>query len=147
MATVRALAGDGEQIEDSELVVTSALTVAVKAFLPEIDDAAGTTVDDTYQVLVVANSSGDIEVVDIFGARVFTVQAGTSATFRAQGDLAAPIWSVVAQAPQMAYGQALTSAGSSTPALGTTGPASSGTVKWLQVILLDGTLAYVACWQ
>ena len=147
MATVRALAATDEQIEDSELVVTSALTVGVKAFLPEIDDGAGTTVDTTYQVLVVANSSGDIEIVDIFGARVFTVLAGSSATFRAQGSVTAPIWTVAPSAPFIVLGEAAAAAGSSTPALGTTGPAASGTVIWVRVQKLDGTIGYIAMWS
>jgi len=147
MATTRALAASGEQIEDSELSVTSALAVNVKAFLPAIEDGATTTVADGFAVLVQANAAGDVEIVDVFGRRVAMIQAGESAVLKANGDVNRPVWSVSPATNILSIGQAQPSAGSSTPALGTTGPAASGTVKWIgPVQLLDGTLAYIACW-
>jgi len=147
MATTRALAATGEVIEDSELSVTSALAVNVKAWLPAVEDGTGTTVATGYQVLVQANAAGDVEVVDTFGRRVHTVQAGEAAILKANGDVNRPDWTVFQEANILSVGQAQPSAGSTTPALGTTCPAASGTVKWIgPVQLLDGTVAYIPCW-
>lgn len=147
MALTRALAADGEQIEDSELSVTSALALNVKAFLPAIEDGATTTVASGYAVLVQANAAGDVEIVDVFGRRIVLVQAGESAVLKANGDVNRPVWTVSGATNILSVGQAQPSAGSSTPALGTTGPASSGTVKWIGPIqLLDGTVAFIPCW-
>ena len=148
MATTRALGtGGGEQIEDSELSVTSARAENLKAFLPAIEDGTGATVASGYAVLVQANAAGDVEIVDVFGRRVAMVQAGESAVMKANGDVNRPVWTVSPATNIPAIGQAQPSAGSSTPALGTTGPASSGTVKWIgPVQLLDGTVAYIPCW-
>ncbi len=146
MALTRALAATGEAIEDSETTVTSALAGNVKAFLPAIDDGATTTVDDGYQVLVSANAAGDVEIVDVFGRRVAMVQAGQVKAFLATGDVDRPVWVVTPMVKKIQISQALAAAGSSTPALGTTGPASSGTVKWIETNLPDGTIGYIACW-
>ena len=147
MATVRALAATGEQIEDSELVVTSALAVNVKAYLPAIDDGATTTVDNGYMVRVMANAAGDVEIVDVFGKRVAIVPAFTQALFTAGGDVDTPVWTVSPVGATWSVGEAVTAAGSSTPALGTTGPAASGTVIWYSFQKLDGTLGYIATWS
>ena len=147
MALTRALAATGEQIEDSELSVTSALAVNVKAFLPAIEDGTGATVDNTYSVLVQANAAGDVEIVDIFGRRVAMVQAGSAKVLRAQGDVNRPVWQVFDSAPILSIGNAAASAGSTTPALGTTCPAASATVKWTAVQLVDGTIGYIATWS
>ncbi len=154
MATARALAAGtaadnfrgNEQIEDSELVVTSARVDNLRAFLPAIDDGATTTVDDGYTLRVLANSSGSIEIVDVFGRRVVTVPGFEQRVVSARGDLLNPIWQVSTPSAEMTLGTAVTAAGSSTPALGTTGPAASGTVIWYSIQKLDGTLAHIATW-
>ena len=146
MAT-RALAADGEQIEDDETTVTSALAVNVKAFLPAIDDGAGTTVNDGFTTLIHSTGAGDVEIVDIFGRRVVMVQAGTNVSVEATGDVDRPVW-VVASVPQiLSIAQAEPAAGTTTPALGTTCPAASATVGWIgPVQLIDGTLGYIPFW-
>lgn len=155
MATVRALAAGtladdfrgNEQIEDSENVVTSARADNLRAWLPAIDDGAAATVDDGYAVLVQANSTGDVEIVDVFGRRVATVGAGESKLFTANGDLVTPVWVVTDSARLFASGAALIAAGSTTAALGTTCPAASATVKWVGIQLIDGTLGNIAVWS
>ena len=147
MALTRALAVDGEQIEDSELSVTSALALNVKAFLPAIEDGTGATVASGYATLVQANAAGDVEIVDVFGRRVVLVQAGESAVLKANGDVNRPVWTVSGATPILAIGNALIAAGSTTPALGTTCPAASATVKWVGIQLIDGTLGNVAVWS
>jgi len=146
MATARALAATGEQIEDSEFVVTSALGANVKAFLPAIDDGATTTVDDGYTCRVHANAGGEIELLDVFGRRVAIVPGFEQRVVSARGDVDNPIWSVSIPSAGLTLGTAVTAAGSSTPALGTTGPAASGTVIWYSFQKLDGTLAHIATW-
>ena len=146
MALTRALAATGEQIEDSEVTVTSALAVNVKAFLPAIEEGTGATVATGYSCLVLANAAGDIEIVDIFGRRVVMVQAGEAWQVKANGDVNRPVWTVSPALYQLQIGNAQPSAGSTTPALGTTSPASSATVKWIEATLADGTIGYIACW-
>ena len=148
MALTRALGtGGGEQIEDSEVTVTSARAENLKAFLPEIDDGAGATVDDGYQVLVSANAAGDVEIVDVFGARVAMVQAGEVKAFLATGDVDRPVWVVTDMVKRLQISNAEPSAGSTTAALGTTSPASSATVKWIEIDLADGAVGYIAVWS
>lgn len=148
MALTRALGtGDNEQIEDSELTVTSAQALNLKAFLPAIEDGTGATVASGYAVLVQANAAGDVEIVDVFGRRVVLVQAGESAVLKANGDVNRPVWTVSGATPILAIGNALIAAGSTTPALGTTCPAASATVKWVGIQLIDGTLGNVAVWS
>ncbi len=155
MATARALAAGtaaddfrgNEQIEDSELVVTSARADNLRAFLPVIDDGTGATVDNGYTLRVLANSTGSIEIVDIVGRRVVTVPAFEQRVISAGGDVDNPVWMVsTPSAAALTLGVAVTAAGSSTPALGTTGPAASGTVIWYSFQKLDGTLAHIATW-
>lgn len=147
MALTRALAADGEQIEDSELSVTSALALNVKAFLPAIEEGTGATVAAGYATLVQANAAGDVEIVDVFGRRVVMVQAGESAVLKANGDVNRPVWTVSPATAKLSIGLAEPVAGTTTPALGTTCPAASATVKWIEVQLLDGTIANVPAWS
>lgn len=146
MALTRALAVDGEQIEDSELSVTSALALNVKAFLPAIEEGTGATVAAGYQVLVQANAAGDVEIVDVFGRRVVMVQAGESASVKANGDVNRPVWTVSPAAAKLAMGTAATAAGSTTPVLGTTAPTVGTVAKYVPIQMLDGTIAFIATW-
>ena len=146
MALTRALAATGEQIEDSEVTVSSALAANVKAFLPAIEDGTGATVATGYQCLVLANAAGDVEIVDIFGRRVAMVQAGQAIALKANGDVNRPVWTVTEVANILQIGNAQPSAGSTTPALGTTCPAASATVKWIEGTLADGTAAFIPAW-
>ncbi len=119
MATTRALGtGDNELIEDSELTVTSARALNLKAFLPAIDDGAGITVDDGYTCTVSANSTGSVELVDIFGARVVLVTPGTTRQVAAYGDVDDPSWIVSAPIETLPYSVGLATNGTLLPALG-----------------------------
>lgn len=126
MATTRALAAgaeaDGfqglELIEDSELTVTSARADNLKAFLPAIDDGAGITVDDGYTCTISANSTGSVEIVDIFGARVVLVLPGTTRQVAAFGDVDDPSWIVSAVKMLLPATAALATNGTLLPALG-----------------------------
>lgn len=155
MATARALAlgldaddfRGNEQIEDSELVVTSARVQNLRAFLPAIDDGTGTTVDNGYQLRVQVTVAGTVEILDVFGRRVTIVPAFSERVITAAGDVDNPIWIVTVPALKMSMALAPTAAGSSTPALGTTGPAASGTVIWYSFQKLDGTIGHIATWS
>ena len=155
MATARALAladattdfRGNEQIEDSELVVTSARAQNLRAFLPAIDDGTGATVDNGYSVRVQVTVAGTVEILDVFGRRVAIVPAFGERVITAGGDVNNPVWIVTTPDMNWSVGTVVTSAGSSTPALGTTGPAASGTVIWYQFQKLDGTLGYIATWS
>ncbi len=155
MATARALAAGvaandfrgNEQIEDSELVVTSARAQNLRAFLPAIDDGTGATVDNGYQLRVQVTVAGTVEILDVFGRRVVIVPNYGERVITAGGDVNNPVWIVSEPALALSVGTAVTAAGSSTPALGTTGPAASGTVIWYAFQKLDGTLGYIATWS
>ena len=155
MATARALAlgvaandfRGNEQIEDSELVVTSARAQNLRAFLPAIEDGTGTTVDNGYSCRVQITVAGTVEILDVFGRRVGIVPAYSERVFTAGGDATNPVWIVTTPDMNWSVGTVVTAAGSSTPALGTTGPAASGTVIWYQFQKLDGTIGYIATWS
>lgn len=155
MAVTRALAAGtaaddfrgNEQIEDSELSVTSAQDDNLRAFLPAIEDGATTTVAAGYQVLVQANAAGDVEIVDVFGRRVIMVQPGESVNIKANGDVLRPVWTVSPAVAKLALGEAPSVSGTTTPALGTTSPAASATVIWIPVQKLDGTTGFLALWS
>ena len=155
MATARALAladattdfRGNEKIEDSELVVTSARAQNLRAFLPAINDGTGTTVDNGYSVRVQVTVAGSVEILDVFGRRVAIVPPFSERVITAGGTLAHPVWIVTTPDMNWSVGTVVTAAGSSTPALGTTGPGASGTVIWYQFQKLDGTLGYIATWS
>ena len=155
MATARALAladattdfRGNEQIEDSELVVTSARAQNLRAFLPAIDDGTGDTVDNGYSLRVQVTVGGSVEILDVFGRRVALVPAYSEKVITAGGDVDQPVWIVSDPALNWSVGVAVSAAGSSTPALGTTGPAASGTVIWYSFQKLDGTIGYIATWS
>ena len=82
----------------------------------------------------------------MFGARIAMVQAGEVKAFLATGDANRPVWVVTDMVKQIIISNAEPSSGSTTPALGTTCGASSGTVKWIRAVLADGTAAFIPCW-
>jgi hypothetical protein len=74
MAGTRALAAQGEQVEDSEAVVTSALAVQVWCSLPDVSSDGATTTQKYGDVKSFrATSTGAIEVRDHMGRRVCIV--------------------------------------------------------------------------
>jgi hypothetical protein len=74
MAGVRALAAQGEQVEDSEAIVTSALGYQVWCSLPDVSSDGATTTQKYGDVKSFrAGSSGPIEVRDHMGRRVCIV--------------------------------------------------------------------------
>lgn len=94
MAQSRALASQGENIEDSEQVVTSALAYQVWCTLPEVSDGSGTTVATGHVVSVYANSTGTVEVLDNMGKRVAMVRPFTSKTFLSRSNAVSP-WQII----------------------------------------------------
>ena len=91
MAQSRALAGQGETITQTELVVTSALDYPVWCTLPVVlSGGAGATVDYAHVVAVMANGQGSIEVVDSNGNRVCIVQPMTQMSFKARAGTIKP---------------------------------------------------------
>ena len=81
MATTRALAADGESVQSTELIVTSALATWVTAFLPPVGDGTAGTVVDNSSVAFYANALGGIYVKDQYGHSIGTVNPGDSALF------------------------------------------------------------------
>ena len=73
MATTRALAADGEVVQSTELIVTSALATWVTAFLPPVGDGTASTVVDNSSVAFYANALGGIYVKDQYGHSIGTV--------------------------------------------------------------------------
>ena len=118
MATTRALAATGEAIEDSELTVTSALAISVKAFLPEVASGSGATVAAGFTCTVSANAAGDIEIVDVVGRRIAVVASGTTQQFVAHGDANDPQWVVSGVLTELPAAAALASNGTLLPLLG-----------------------------
>jgi hypothetical protein len=93
MALSRALAADGEQITNTERLVTSALAANVKAFLPAVGDGSGATVAFDATIDVYANSTGTVEVVDVAGRRIGPIiRPGEGRTLQATGNAAQPGW-------------------------------------------------------
>ena len=88
----------------------------------------------------------DIEIVDVFGRRVVTVQAGETVNVKATGDLLRPFWVVSPAAAKLAIGEAAAAAGTSTPSLGTTSPSVGTTAVFVPVQMFDGTVAFIATW-
>ena len=83
MATTRALAADGEVVQSTELIVTSALATWVTCFLPPVGDGTASTVVDNSQVAFYANALGGIYVKDQYGHLIGVVNPGDSALFTA----------------------------------------------------------------
>jgi len=91
MAQSRALAGQGETITQTELVVTSALDYMVWCTLPVVlDGGAGATVPYAHVVSIMANGQGPIEVVDSNGNRVCIIPPMTQMSFKARAGLTKP---------------------------------------------------------
>ena len=88
MATTRALAADGEVVQSTELIVTSALATWVTAFLPPVGDGTASTVVDNSQVAFYANALGGIYVKDQYGHLIGVVNPGDSALFTANTNAA-----------------------------------------------------------
>jgi hypothetical protein len=157
MATTRALAGDGEVIVNTELVVTSALAGWVTTFLPTVGDGTGATVaDDTY-ITVWANSTGGVFVKDQYGHLIRAINPGESATFAAVSfglGNAANRWAVYDNAeriPLKAVTEELAVGGGAAIAFGATTPAGIATPgavnRFLVVVLSDGTLGKIPVWK
>lgn len=108
--STRALAADGEQVEDSDTYISSALGFGVQAVLPVIDDGAGETVAVDTEMRFEATAAGYIEILDSNGHRVGIVTSRTQAVVVAQtGDAqtgAAQSWAfqVVLQTPAVTVG-------------------------------------------
>lgn len=94
MANSRALLVQGEAIEDSERVVTSALGAYVWASLPQVSDGSAATVDDGFDITIFANSTGAVELVDFNGNRVTVVRPFTQVSLRSRDNTRSP-WEIL----------------------------------------------------
>lgn len=94
MALSRAIAATGETVSKTERLVTSALTIPVKVFLPEIAAGASATVAAGFSTRIVALSTGTIEVVDFIGKRVALVGGYGAIQVQAKGDANFNFWTV-----------------------------------------------------
>ncbi len=161
MATTRALAADGESVQSTELIVTSALATWVTAFLPPVGDGTAGTVVDNSSVAFYANALGGIYVKDQYGHSIGTVNPGDSALFVANvvtqggtGVAQASKWaqqqnnrvvSVAAAREEVVVGAgaALAFTANSNAAIAT--PASVN--RYIKVIASDGLPVYIPAWR
>lgn len=157
MATSRALAGDSEQVTNTELVVTSALASDVKVFLPVIGDGSGATVADNASVTVWSNSTGRVEVRDIYGHRIAIVGVGQSVTFTAVsfglGNVS-NFWSATPNSeviPTKAVTEELAVGAGAAIGFGATTPGTIATPaavnRFIKVIASDGVPVYIPAWR
>jgi len=146
---LKVLAADGEQIANTDTVVTSALAFKVKAFLPAVDDGTGATVAEGYAVSVEANADGDVELVDVFGRRVATVRRGQSKMLAAVGDVNNGRWLEVALPEILGKASAQPANGAVAASLSANGPAgmTAASSGWMRVQKEDGTEGLVAVWD
>lgn len=158
MALTRALAlataatdfRGNEQVEDSELTVSSARAQNLRVFMPAIDDGAAATVDNGYQCRLIMTVAGSIEVLDVFGRRITIVPRFEERVVTAAGDLANPIWIVTTPAIALSTGE-VSETGAVTVTLSgaTDGPTAIGTPNdplWVPIQLTTGVIGHVAVW-
>lgn len=160
MATSRALAADGEQIQSTELVVTSALAFPVTAILPPIGDGTAGTVTDDSSLAVWANGAGSVLLKDQYGHLLVTVPPGETIILNARvatqggaGVAAFSRWLIQANAeslPLKAIEEQVNGAGAAVT-FGATTPAAittPGSVnRFMKVVLSDGTFGYIPVWK
>lgn len=130
MAQSRALTTQGEAIEDSERIVTSALTTQVWASLPEVAAGASDTVAVDFDITVFANNEGPIELVDFNGNRVVWVRPFTQVTVRSRANTRSP-WEILGAGQQ----KGLTIADLAVTAPATAASASSFTASFVAATL------------
>ena len=161
MATVRALAADGEVVQSTELIVSSALATWVTAFLPPVGDGTASTVVDNSQVAFYANALGGIYVKDQYGHLIGMVNPGDSALFTANvvtqgaaGVASASKWtqqqnnrviSVAAAREEIVIGAgaALAFTANSNAAIATPGSVN----RYVKLIASDGLPVYIPAWR
>ena len=161
MATTRALAADGEVVQSTELIVTSALATWVTAFLPPVGDGTASTVVDNSQVAFYANALGGIYVKDQYGHLIGMVNPGDSALFTANvvtqgaaGVAASSKWtqqqnnrviSVAAAREEtvVGAGAALAFTANSNAAIATPGSVN----RYVKLIASDGLPVYIPAWR
>ena len=161
MATTRALAADGEVVQSTELIVSSALATWVTAFLPPVGDGTASTVVDNSQVAFYANALGGIYVKDQYGHSIGTVNPGDSALFVANvvtqgaaGVAQVSKWSQqqnnrvvsVAAAREetvVGAGAALAFTANTNAAIATPGSVN----RYVKLIASDGLPVYIPAWR
>ena len=161
MATTRALAADGEVVQSTELIVTSALVTWVTAFLPPVGDGTASTVVDNSSVAFYANGLGGIYVKDQYGHSIGTVNPGDSALFVANvvtqgaaGVAQVSKWSQqqnnrvvsVAAAREetvVGAGAALAFTANTNAAIATPGSVN----RYVKLIASDGLPVYIPAWR
>jgi len=162
MATTRALAADGEVVQSTELIVTSALATWVTAFLPPVGDGTASTVVDNSSVAFYANALGGIYVKDQYGHSIGTVNPGDSALFVANvvtqggsaGAAQASKWaqqqnnrvvSVAAAREEtvVGAGAALAFTANTNAAIATPGTVN----RYIKLIASDGLPVYIPAWR
>ncbi len=158
MALTRALAladattdfRGNEEVEDSELTVTSARAQNLRVYMPAIDDGAAATVDNGYQCRLSMTVAGTIEVLDIFGRRITIVPRFGERVVTAAGDVNNPIWLVTTPAIALSAGE-VTETGAVTVTLSgaSDGPTAVGSPNdplWVPMQLTTGVIGHIAVW-
>ena len=85
---VRALAGDGEKILNTETYVSSALGFNVQAFLPVVNAGAGGTASVDDEIRVETTAGGSVELLTAKGRRVGIVPSRSQAVVVARTGVA-----------------------------------------------------------
>jgi hypothetical protein len=157
MATSRALAVDNEVVQNTELVVTSALAGWVSVTLPPIGDGTGATVADNFGVTFWANSTGGLYVKDQAGRLVASIQPGQSKTFAAISfglNNLGNYWQALDNSeviPTKAVTEELAVGGGAAIGFGATTPGAIATPaavnRFIKVIASDGVPVYIPAWR
>ncbi len=139
-----------EQVEDSELVVTSARSQNLRCFMPVIDDGAAATVDNGYQCRFTVTVAGTIEVLDSVGRRITIVPRFGERVLTAAGDLANPIWIVTTPPKKLSTSDAAETGSVTVTLTGASdGPAIVGSPDdplWYPIQLEGGVIGTIAVW-
>lgn len=149
MAVTRALAGTGEQVTNTELTVTSALTKQVQTFLPKPGDGTGATAAEGATVTFISSTAaGAIEILSDQGFHVGRCEGKGNAVAVVQNGawVMGPALDVISLKAGMVVAN-----GTGATALGSLAPAAVGTVAgtagWVAIVLSDGTKGYVPFWK
>lgn len=158
MALFRALAAGvaaddfrgNEQIEDSELVVTSARVQNLRVYMPVIDDGTSATVDNGYQCRFTVTVAGTVEVLDNKGRRITIVPRFGERVVTAAGDANNPIWIVTTPPKKLSTSDAAeTGAVTVTLSGASDGPTIIGSPNdplWYPIQLEAGVIGSIAVW-
>jgi hypothetical protein len=154
MALTRAIAASGEQISNTELTVTNALTVNAVVFLPGIKDGSGATVAESAVVTIYNNGTAYLEVLDSFSRRVYIMAPGEATQFDAKAQVTSALdlantWLARPYQEALSFkASQIGTNGAVVPTLSSNGPTSmtAASAGWLKIVSADGVARYIPFW-